>query len=126
MRAKHSGAVLVLELEGQLDFESTQEFERTCSELLQKKPSDQVVISLEKLRFVGSSGIGQFINVLKGFNRNHKAKTKLCNLSAEFQRMFKVHQTSRKPFEVFSNIDEAVASFDSSPRPRLRTKPLDN
>ncbi|MCB0404439.1 MAG: STAS domain-containing protein [Bdellovibrionales bacterium] len=124
MRARHSGGVLVLELEGQLDFESTQEFERTCTDLMQKKPSDQVVISLEKLRFVGSSGIGQFINVLKGFHRNHKAKTKLCNLSAEFQRMFKVHQTSRKPFEVFSNIDEAVASFDSTPRPR--SKRLDN
>ena len=70
MRAKQEGDFLLFELEGHLDFETTQQFEDTCAELLTKAPTAQVIFNLSKLKFVGSSGINHFIKVLKDFNGN--------------------------------------------------------
>ncbi len=124
MRAKQEGETLVFELEGHLDFESTLEFEKTASVMMEERNATQLVLNLSKLRFVGSSGISQFIGVLKDFSKNRQTRTKLCNLSAEFSRMFRVYQTARKPFEVYTDEAEALASFlSNAPPKRSNAKP---
>lgn len=112
MRARQSGAALVFELEGHLDFETTQQFQETCSALIQKSDARQVIFNFEKLKFVGSSGINQFIRVLKEFNGSDH-RPRLCHLSSEFERVFRAYQTSRNPFEIFENEGEALKSFDA-------------
>ncbi len=112
MRARNSGSALVFELEGHLDFETTQQFQETCSALIQKSDAQQVVFNFEKLKFVGSSGINQFIRVLKEFN-GADTRPRLCHLSSEFERVFRAYQTSRSPFEIFENENEAIKSFDA-------------
>src|SRR5262245_3471646 len=68
MRAKQEGDFLIFELEGHLDFETTQQFEDTCTQMIEKTTGPKVIFKMEKLKFVGSSGINQFIKVLKDFN----------------------------------------------------------
>lgn len=121
MRAKQDGNVMVLELEGHLDFETTLQFKETCHELLAKNGSGRMIISLEKLKFVGSSGINQFIRVLKDFN-SLKEKPRYCRLSTEFQRIFRAFQTSRNPFEIFEDESTAKLSFDLPPPPKKIAK----
>ena len=111
MRARHERNVVVFELEGHLDFETTQLLEDTCVTVLQKNQSQRIIFNMERLKFVGSSGINQFIRVLKEFN-NLPEKPKLCRLSSEFQKMFRAYQTSRNPFEIFEEENEAIAAFD--------------
>src|SRR4051812_23182949 len=106
MRAKQEGDLIVFELEGHLDFETTQQFEETCNALIAKNKSSRVIFNMEKLKFVGSSGINQFIKVLKDFNGLDR-KPRLCRLSSEFQKIFRAYQTSRNPFEIHE--DEAQA-----------------
>ena len=117
MRAKQDGNVLVFELEGHLDFETTQQFEETCGSMIGKAERPRIVFSMEKLKFVGSSGINQFIKVLKDFNGSPQ-KPRLCNLSSEFVKMFRAYQTARNPFEIHETMAQAIASFDAPPVPK--------
>lgn len=119
MRAKQDGNVMVVELEGQLDFETTLQFRETFVNLVEKSPAKRIVINMEKLRFVGSSGINQFIRVLKEFNSS-KDKPRYCKLSTEFQRLFRALQTTRNPFEIFEDESSAKTSFDLPPPPPKR------
>lgn len=117
MRARQAANVIVFELEGHLDFETTLQFKGTCFELMKKNNSERIVFNLEKLKFVGSSGINQFIRVLKDFNALTE-KPRYCLLSSEFQRVFKAYQTARNPFEVFETESQAIANFDAIPAPK--------
>ncbi len=121
LRAKNEGEVLVLELEGQLDFETTLQFQQTCTALMQKNESQKVVFNMEKLKFVGSSGINHFIRIMKDFNSPKfvKRKPKLCSLSTEFVRIFRAYQPARNPFDIFENYPEAAAAFDAPPPKKI-------
>ena len=125
MRAKQDGDYLILELEGHLDYETTTQFRETCVDLIQESGApSRVVFNLEKLKFVGSSGINQFIKVMKEFNNRNfiKPKPKFCALSNEFVRVFRAYQTTRNPFDIFDNEGDAVASFDAPPKRTRKTK----
>ncbi len=112
MRAKQDGDIMILELEGHLDFETTLQFKQTCAELMDKHQTQKVIFNMEKLKFVGSSGINQFIRVLKDFN-SLQEKPRYCRLSSEFQKVFKAYQTARNPFEIFEDEGAAVVSFET-------------
>jgi len=117
LRAKQDGNVLLFELEGHLDFETTQQFENTCGNMIEKTPAARVIFNLEKLRFVGSSGINQFIKVMKDFNTLEQ-KPRLCHVSSEFEKMFRAYQTTRNPFEIVESESQARVSFDLPPPPK--------
>ena len=129
IQTRRQGDITVVDLEGHLDFEATRSFQDTAWDLLQNAGSSQVVFNFSKLRFVGSSGISQFIKVIKKLN-TAPAKPKLCNLSSEFMKMFKACQTARNPFQIFDDETEAVASFTAAPaltiKPTRRRKPISN
>lgn len=129
IRARHDGNLIVFELDGFLDFESTVQFQETAKSLMLSHPESRVVFNMERLRFVGSSGINQFIQVMKRFNQS-PAKPKLCKLSSEFIKLFRAYQTARNPFEIFEAEQEAIAAFDAPPPPpkkvSSRAKPRSN
>ncbi len=110
MHTRREGETTIIDLEGHLDFEATLLFYETAADLLQKANTSQVVFNFSKLRFVGSSGISQFIKVIKKLN-SLTAKPKMCHLSSEFLKMFKAYQTARNPFQIFDAEDQALASF---------------
>lgn len=123
MRAKQDGDFLLLDLEGQLDFETTLQFGDTCEDLIDKSADTKVIFNLSKLKFVGSSGINHFIKVLKDFNSMAK-KPRYCLLSSEFTRVFRAYQTNRNPFHILETEELARASFDIvalPPTPKKRT-----
>lgn len=117
LRAKQEQNVLVFELEGTLDFETTHQLSQTCQNLMKKNDCAKVVFDFEKLKFVGSSGIHQFIDVLKEFN-GFKEKPRLCQLSVEFEKIIKAFQSAKRPFAVFLNRAEAIVSFDNDKLPK--------
>lgn len=117
LRAKQDGNVLVLELEGHLDYETTTQFEDTCTNMIAKTPEARVIFNLDRLRFVGSSGINQFIKVMKDFN-TIDIKPRLCHVSSEFEKMFRAYQTTRNPFEIVENEKQARESFDAPVVPK--------
>lgn len=114
MRARNEGNVIVFELEGHLDFETTQQMAESCASILHKDANQRIVFNLTKLKFVGSSGINQFIQVIREFN-NLNERPRLCHLSSEFQKMFRAYQAARNPFEIYETEAEAFQSFLNAP-----------
>ena len=115
--AKQDGNIVIFELEGHLDFETTQRFQEHCKGLYKANKEQRIVLNMEKLRFVGSSGINQFVRILKSFN-SQDAKPKFCRVSSDFLKVFRAYQTSRNPFEVFEDEVQAKVAFDLPPPPK--------
>lgn len=116
LRAKSEGDVLIFELEGHLDFETTEQFKDTCLSLMKKKNTKELLINLSKLKFVGSTGIHYFIDVLKRLHKESKV-LKFCNVSTEFLRMFEAFQSTRNPFLVFDDEIKALEAFANASAP---------
>lgn len=117
MRARQDGNLLIFELEGQLDFETTIKFQQACEDIIQKSgENSRVIFNMEKLKFVGSSGINQFIDVMKEFNAKPQPP-KICKASSEFSKILKAYQTTRRPFEIYEDESQAVQAFDNPPPP---------
>jgi anti-anti-sigma factor len=125
LRTKKIENITIFELEGLLDFESTQLFEATCLDWIDRSPERKFVFNMEKLKFVGSSGINQFIQALKGFHSKQN-KIKLCHLSSEFRTLFKAFETSRHSFDIFDDEKKALDSFNpllAPPEPLKKSAP---
>ena len=126
LKMRTDGTFLIVDLDGNIDFESAMQFKKDCEIQIEKFESQRIVFNLSGLRFVGSSAINQFIKVLRGFNIK-PIKPKFCHLSSEFERLFRAYETVRKPFEIYPSEMEAKASFDAPPVVKKRgRRPLSN
>ncbi len=114
LRTKKDNDVIMFELEGFLDFESIEQFKDRFKGSV--KRDDRVLVNMKNLKFVGSSSITHFIRTLKEFNSTKIVKNKLriCNLSSDFEKVFKVYQSKRNKFEIFPDERTAIDSFVSN------------
>ena len=110
MQAKihKNGDITVVQLEGRIDFETTEPFRETCQDVL---VNNKVVFNLEALSFVGSSGIGAFINTLREFSKNNPVPPKFCNVRSEFKKIFSAMDD--QGFQIFEDEKEALTSFNN-------------
>ncbi|NBX92314.1 MAG: anti-sigma factor antagonist [Proteobacteria bacterium] len=111
IRARQQENVVIFNLEGHLDFETIVKFEETCQKIYSESTQQRVIVNMEQLRFVGSSGINQFVQVLKDIN-HREVKPKLVNVSSEFEKIFRALQTTRHPFHIFENETQGILAFD--------------
>ncbi len=100
------GQVLVVELNGKLDFETTEPFRRTC---LEKLVTEKVVFDLRNLNFVGSLGLKDFVTTLEDIKNSPQANVKFCGVSSEFRRLFEANGID--PLDMFDNQEKALQSF---------------
>lgn len=128
MKARQDGNVIVFELEGQLDFETTMRFQETCRSIIKKNDAQRIIFNMEKLKFVGSSGINHFIRVMKDFNSS-PTRPKIVKVSSEFSKILKAYQTTRHPFEMYEEEIQAIQAFELPPPPPKQPKkkqPIEN
>jgi anti-anti-sigma factor len=103
--AKQSG-VVVVELKGRLDFESSGPFRRTC---LEKLLSERVVFDLRHLNFVGSLGLKDFVETLDVMVQKSGRGVRFCGVSSEFRRLFEASGLSGH--EIYESPEKAIQSF---------------
>src|SRR5580698_1019861 len=97
-KIRKDGDITVVELKGRLDFETAEPFRETCQDVL---TNSKVVFNLAELSFVGSSGIGAFVNTLMEFSKNNPVPPKFCNVKSEFRKVFKA--TDEGAFQIFDD-----------------------
>ncbi len=73
------------------------------------KPDTKLVLNLEGIRFIDSSGFGVFLSIMKTANNNH-GQFKICNLGKEVMELFKLLQL-HNVFELYDNQKECIESF---------------
>jgi anti-sigma B factor antagonist len=98
----------VIELEESIDLYSVPELKKFCKDLL-KKGSKNLVLGMEKLTYMDSSGLGMLINL--GFECGEQGiGLKLAALSPDIDKLFTLTKIHEK-FTICGTVNEAIRSF---------------
>ena len=81
---------ITVHIEGGLDFENCLTVREELFDLSKKHPKSEIVLDLNRLDFVGSSGIGHFVETLRILNKKDD-QFKLSNVKNEFLKVFKLY-----------------------------------
>ncbi len=97
-------------------FEDVQKFnalitEKVKEELAQlfEKPNTKLILDLEGVKYIDSSGFGVFLSVMKMANNNY-GFFKLCNIAPEVMELFKLLQL-HNIFEIYDDLHDCIKSF---------------
>ena len=89
VRTDSSGNITV-HMTGGLDYENSLPLRIELQQLTAKNPTCTITLDMHSLDFVGSSGIGIFVETLQILNKN-KQQIKLSNVKNEFIKVFKLY-----------------------------------
>lgn len=107
---------MVVSMDGRLNFEAQEPLRQDLTRLVSQTKRDvvpqKIIVNLEHLEFVGSSGISAFVQTMKEFNQRAPTKPRYVNVSSEFQRVMKAFDESGA-FEFFDNEAKAKDSFSN-------------
>ena len=74
------------------------------------KSNVKLILDLEGIKFIDSSGFGVFLSVMKAANNNY-GTFKICRVNKEVMELFKLLQL-HNVFEIYDSLDECVNSFE--------------
>jgi len=96
----------IVSLLGPLDYNTPALLEKDIKKLIRGRERNSLLLDATRLDFVGSSGIEQFLEILKKlFGPNAKC----IGLKKEFQRCFKAFSGNGADFRIYTSIGEALA-----------------
>ncbi|MBI4041747.1 MAG: STAS domain-containing protein [Deltaproteobacteria bacterium] len=101
--------VTIVHFEGALDFSYSEEIQKKISELYNAKRNQKIIFDLSGLKFIGSSGLKDFIEMCKQFNKK-QTKPRFIGLSNEYQKLFKAYEGD-KSFSIFESEPAALKSY---------------
>jgi anti-sigma B factor antagonist len=104
---------IIVQMSGGLDYENSLPLRLELQELSNKNPASIITLDMHSLDFVGSSGIGIFVETLHILNKN-KSQIKLSNVKTEFLKVFKLYN-----FDAFKLMEE---QFDTDETENLNQK----
>jgi anti-sigma B factor antagonist len=82
---------ITVHMKGGLDYESSIPLKQEIYDLVRENPTIQIVLDMHFLEFVGSSGIGSFVESLKEINKE-RTRVFMKNVKPEFLKVFKLYQ----------------------------------
>lgn len=101
-------AVLLAVHEERLDAHNSSELKAQMLKLFEEGKIN-LVIDLQAVRFVDSSGLGALVSGFKNAS-SRNGSLKLSGLQLQVKSMFELTRLHRV-FEIFADVDEALASF---------------
>lgn len=104
---------ITIHMEGGLDFENTVPLRKELEQLMDANPASTITLDLHQLEFVGSSGIGHFVETIQALNANRE-KIKLSNVKTEFMKVFKLYN--------FDAMEALIHEFDTDDTEELNTQ----
>ena len=73
------------------------------------KPKTKLILNLESIDFIDSTGFGVFLSIMKTANNNY-GFFKICNINPEVMELFKLLQL-HNVFEIYSTLEDCIKSF---------------
>ena len=101
--------ILVVYLEGRLDVSVANEVEEGLSELIDSGDHRKVVLNMDGIDYMSSSGFRACISTLRKLNAKEGA-LKMCNIKPAVKRIFDVIELTSL-FDIYTSEDEAISSF---------------
>ncbi len=109
VRIEEKGNVVLVEVkEERLDAHNSGDFKSQMNALFEEGKKN-LVVNLEAVRFIDSSGLGALVSGYKNAS-SREGNLKLCSLQPQVNSMFELTRLHRV-FEIFPGSDEAVTSF---------------
>ncbi len=97
---------LVIYLSGRMDVHLSSEIEGHLNDLIQKNPDKNVILNLEDVDYMSSSGLRVFVSVMRSLKEKNRV-LKLCNLSVAVRNVFEVVELMDM-FNIFDSEEEAL------------------
>jgi len=94
---------ITIHMEGGLDFDNCIPLRKELKDMIQQNPSSRITLDLHSLEFVGSSGIGHFVETINSLNENRE-KVLLSNVKTEFLKVFQLYNMDA--------MDALITDFD--------------
>lgn len=105
---KINGDVAIINLRGRLDLTSANQLKEASREFF-LKDNCKLVLNMDKVDFINSSGLGALVSILKEI-RNHKGELKISNLADYVKEIFDITQLS-SIFDICEDETHALKDF---------------
>jgi stage II sporulation protein AA (anti-sigma F factor antagonist) len=103
------GDVLIVYLEGRLDVSIANEVEENLAALIDNGNHRKVLLNMEGIEYMSSSGFRACISTLRKLNAKEGA-LKMCNIKPAVKRIFDVIELTSL-FDIYPSEQEALTSF---------------
>ncbi|RME91989.1 MAG: anti-sigma factor antagonist [Candidatus Hydrogenedentota bacterium] len=100
--------VVILDIEGEIDLYNAPEIKDTIQKLIDEQKYN-IIINLEKVSYIDSSGIGALISSLSNLKK-YQGGLKIINVFASVKKVFELTKLTSF-FEIYDSEDEAVSKF---------------
>ncbi|MGL4369461.1 MAG: STAS domain-containing protein [Spirochaetota bacterium] len=100
--------VTILDISGEIDLYNAPEIKDIINQLIEDQKYN-VIINLEKVSYIDSSGIGALISSLSNLKK-YQGGLKIINVYASVRKVFELTKLTSF-FEIFDAEDEALSSF---------------
>jgi len=107
---EHGAVMLLVVKEERLDAHNSGDLKAQMLKLFEEG-KNSLVIDLQAVRFVDSSGLGALVSGFKNAS-SRNGNLKLSGLQLQVKSMFELTRLHRV-FEIFSDVEEALDSFTS-------------
>ena len=105
---RERGSVSIIDIEGEIDLYNAPEIKNTIQSLIDEQKYS-VIINLEKVSYIDSSGIGSLISSLSNLKK-YQGSMKIINVLASVKKVFELTKLISF-FEIYDTEDEAVSKF---------------
>jgi len=106
---------LTVHVEGDIDFENSGPLRDEIFILTKENPVSAITFDLTRLEFVGSSGIGHFVEMVQ-LLINSRRQVQFANVRSEFQKVFKLYNFDVTSFMVSAPECEATSDAKTARR----------
>lgn len=101
--------ILIVNLEGRLDVSVANEVEEELAEMIDKGGHNKVLLNMEGIEYMSSSGFRACISTLRKLNAK-EGSLKISNIRPAVKRIFDVIELTSL-FDIYDSDEEALAAF---------------
>ena len=87
---RDSSGNIIIQMKGDFTYENSAPLRVELSEVINENPTSDITLNMQNIDFVGSSGIGHFVETLRICNVKRPI-VRLSNVRTEFIKVFKLY-----------------------------------
>ncbi|MCS6984984.1 MAG: STAS domain-containing protein [Leptospiraceae bacterium] len=105
---REKDGIVILDIQGEIDLYNAPEIKDTIQKLIEAQKYN-IIINLEKVSYIDSSGIGALISSLSNLKK-YQGSLKIINVYASVKKVFELTKLTSF-FEIYNSEEEALAKF---------------
>jgi len=101
-------SIIILKIQGEIDLYNAPEIKDTIQKAIEEEKYN-IIIDLEKVSYIDSSGIGALISSLSNLKK-YQGSLKIIHVFASVKKVFELTKLTSF-FEIYDSEEEALAKF---------------